>query len=87
MRTKSPNPIRLKYAELTGRRIAYCTETEFRVEVGKGRKGGYKTHYVFRGNLGKAVLYYDAINIGRSYKKRLVMPSSPQPVLHRQASY
>jgi hypothetical protein len=75
----------MKTATLDGKRIAYTDDTEFLVQVGRG-KGGYATRYSFRGNLHQAVKYYCAINIGRGYKKRLVMPNAMRPVLARQLS-
>lgn len=71
--------------ELNGKKIAYHTGTEFLVQVGKDR-GSYKTRHIFIGNLTQAVLYYNAINIGRGYKKRLLMPSANKPLLARQFS-
>lgn len=71
--------------ELNGKKIAYHTETEFLVQVGKG-KGAYETRYQFIGNLDEAVFYYKRINIANGYKKRLLMPSSKKPVLARQFS-
>jgi hypothetical protein len=73
-------------AELDGKRIAYANTTEFLVQVGRGSKGSYKTRYRFEGKLSQAVMYYRAINIGFGYKKRLLMPSSPHPVLAKAAS-
>ena len=77
----------LKTSILNGKQIAYSSETEFLVQVGKGSKGAYRTRYSFTGNLYQAVLYYNCINIGNGYKKRLYMPScSKNPVLARQFS-
>jgi hypothetical protein len=74
----------LKTSILNGKRIAYSTETDFLVQVGKGSKGAYQTRYSFKGNLYQAVMYYNGINIGNGYKKRLYMPScSNSPVLAR----
>lgn len=73
---------RIVFVELNGKRIAYSDQTEFLVQVGKGPKGSYKTSYSFTGNLPRAVMCYNAINIGNGYKKRLLMPScSKNPVL------
>jgi len=36
--------------------------------------------------LHQAVMYYRCINIGRGYKKRLVMPDAIRPVLARAFS-
>jgi hypothetical protein len=59
-------------ATLDGKRIAYSSETEFLVQVGRG-KGAYSTRFRFRGNLGQAVFHFRCINIGNGYKKRLLM--------------
>jgi len=81
------NHITLKEATLNGKRIGYSNETEFLVQVGRYSKGSYKTRYVFKGDLATAVGYYNGINIGNGYKKRLVMPSaSRNPILDRQTS-
>lgn len=72
---------------LDGKQIAYASDpvngTEFLVQVGLGKKGSYKTRYKVVGNLGRSVLYYNAINIGRGYKKRLIAPSFNKPLLAR----
>jgi len=75
----------MKTATLDGKRIAYTGKTRFEVQVGRG-KGKYETRYTFVGNLHQAVFYYRAVNIGRGYKKRLVMPDAMRPVLARQFS-
>ena len=71
---------------LDGLRVAYSSETEFLVQVGRGPRGSYTTRYRFVGNLPQAVLHYRAINIGRGYKKRLLAPSMNKPLLARATS-
>jgi hypothetical protein len=75
----------MKTATLDGKRIAYTDTTEFLVQVGRGR-GAYATRYSFKGEIARAVMYYNAINIGRGYKKRLIMPNAMRPVLAREFS-
>lgn len=76
----------IKTATLDGKNIGYSSETEFLIQIGKG-KSSYKTRYAFKGNLEQAVLYYRGLNIGNGYKKRLLMPScSKNPVLARHFS-
>ena len=75
----------IKTATLDGKLIAYSDDTEFLVQVGKG-KSEYTTKYSFRGNLGQACAYYRAINIGNGYKKRLYAPTMNKPVLARASS-
>ena len=77
--------MKLLTATLDGKSIAYCTATEFLVQVGKG-KGAYQTRYRFTGKLEQAVLYYRGINIGNGYKKRLYAPSFNKPTLARYIS-
>jgi hypothetical protein len=77
--------MKLLTTELDGKMIGYHEDTEFLVQLGKG-KGGYKTRWSFKGNLYQAVMYYNALNVGYGYKKRLLMPSSPKPVLAVQRS-
>ena len=74
-----------KTATLDGKTIAYTSETEFLVEVGHNR-GAYRTRYAFKGNLAQAVSYFNAVNIGHGYKKRLRAPSFNKPVLARAFS-
>ena len=75
----------MKTATLDGKRITYTDQTEFLVQIGRGRSA-YETKYSFKGNLHQAVSYYCAINIGRGYKKRLVMPAALRKVLAREFS-
>lgn len=75
-----------KTATLDGKRIAFTDQTKFLVQVGRGDKGAYRTHYSFTGNLAQAVMYFNGINIGRGYKKRLVAPSFNKPLLARAFS-
>ena len=77
--------IKLITQELDGKRIAYHSATEFYVEVGKGNRA-YKTRYKITGNLTQAVMYYNGINIGNGYKKRLRCPAMNKPILARQFS-
>jgi hypothetical protein len=75
----------MKTATLDGKRIAYTDDTMFEVQIGRHRNA-YQTKYTFKGNLHQAVRYYCAINIGRGYKKRLIMPNAMRPVLAREFS-
>lgn len=79
--------MQLRFNELDGKQIAYSEDTEFLVQVGKGN-GAYKTRYRVVGNLAQAVMYFNGINVGKGYKKRLMMPSCRfAPMLARQISY
>jgi hypothetical protein len=73
----------LKTDTLNGKTIGYSDQTEFLVQVGKGPKGSYKTRYRIVGDLKQAVMYFQCINVGNGYKKRLLMPSAKKPVLHQ----
>jgi hypothetical protein len=74
------------HRELNGKKIAFHSDTEFLVQVGRLSKGAYKTRYRFVGNLNQAVAYYNGINIGNGYKKRLFCPTMNNPVLDKQSS-
>jgi hypothetical protein len=77
----------LHYNTLNSKNIAYHTQTQFVVQVGRGSKGSYTTRYVIKGNLKKALWYYEGINLGNGYKKRLLMPScNKNPILLRAKS-
>jgi len=79
--------MQLHFKLLDGKRVVYGDETEFLVQVGKG-KGAYKTRYRIVGNLDQAVMYFSGINVGKGYKKRLMMPSCRYaPMLARQISH
>lgn len=71
--------------ELNGKKIAYTSETVFEVQIGRN-KGTYRTRYSIKGSLSQAVWYFNCINIGYGYKKRLVSWSLNKPVLARAFS-
>jgi len=80
--------MQLHTATIDGKQIAFCDQTEFFVQVGKG-KGSYKIRsyrYVGYDGLRQACATYRAINIGNGFKKRLVMPSATKPVIARAFS-
>jgi hypothetical protein len=77
--------MRIHTATLDGKRVAYTDQTEFLVQIGRGRSG-YRTKYRIVGNLMQAAMYFRAINIGNGYKKRLLAPSMNTPLLARQFS-
>jgi len=73
----------IRQATLNGKRIAYTDQTDFIVQVGKG-KGSYRTRYKFTGDLSSAVFHFNCLNIGNGYKKRLLAPAFNKPLLARQ---
>ena len=77
--------MQFKTATLDGKRIAYAETTTFLIQIGF-KRSSYTTRYTITGNLPQAVAYYNAINIGRGYKKRLVAPDFKVPLLARQMS-
>lgn len=73
--------------ELDGKPIVYDCETVFAVSVGKGKRGSYKVRHVFTGQVGRAFMYYNMINIGNGYKKRITMIKDKRiRVLARESS-
>lgn len=78
--------MRIIHTEFDGKKIAYTDQTEFLVEVGRGMKGSYNVRYRFVGSLHQAVFYFNSINIGNGYKKRLRAPSMNNPILARAFS-
>jgi hypothetical protein len=70
---------------LDGKPIAYTNHTVFEVQSGRG-KSAYRNRFAVEGDLRIAVIMYSSINIGRGYKKRLVMVGANKPVLARQFS-
>jgi hypothetical protein len=77
------NGPKLHMDSLDGKMIAYSSETVFLVQIGKGSKGSYRQCVPIKGSLYRAINYYNAINIGLGYKKRVVMAGR---VLARAAS-
>lgn len=77
--------ITLKTTTLDGRQIAYSSVTVFQVQIGKG-KSAYKTRYYVMGDLYRAVMHHNAINISNGYKKRLIGYGLNKPILARQFS-
>ena len=59
-------------SSLNGKNISYSPGSTFLVQVGRGSKGSYKTSCSLA-DLSRAVFYFNCINIGRGYKKRLVL--------------
>jgi hypothetical protein len=78
----------LKVTTLNGKPIGYSDDTEFVVQISRNRnaKSSYQNRYIIKGDLGKAVFYYNWINIGLGYRKRLLMPSAKKSILARQSS-
>lgn len=74
--------MKLFTANLDGKKIAYHQDTHFVVQVGKGNSS-YKTKYECKGSLTHAVFYFNNLKIANGYKKRLLMPSSKDPILAR----
>lgn len=79
------NQVQLKNACVDGKQIAYSSETEFLIQIGKGR-GSYQTKHSVRGDIGRALMFYNGYNIGNGYKKRLLVPSFNKPILARYIS-
>lgn len=72
--------ITLHTAILDGKRIAFSSETEFKVQVAKG-KGTYKTRISFKGDIGMAVAHFNVLTVSPEHKKRLLMVGAKRPVL------
>lgn len=74
-------------AEVDGAPVHYTSDTQFLVQLGRGAKGSFRTKFSTVGNLGQALLFYQGLNIGVGYKKRLLKVTKPKPqVLARSYS-
>jgi hypothetical protein len=77
------------FIEFTFNDEKYCIhrDSDVLIQVGKG-KSSYAPRYSFKGHeIGSAIFHYNCINIGRGYKKRLVIPSlNKGQILHRVLS-
>jgi hypothetical protein len=72
--------------ELDGRSIAFHKTSQIEIQVGRG-KNAYKTSLSFNAkDFGRAVMYYNSINIGKGYKKRLICKTLNKPLLARTIS-
>lgn len=67
---------------LDGKELHGTTESKFKVQIGKD-KSKYENMYVFIGQFHVAVSYYNSVNIGHGYKKRLLLDGK---VIARQES-
>lgn len=76
-----------KTAELNGKTLHFWSDTIFIVECSKSKndKSGYETRNTVVGDLGRAVMFYNGINIGNGYKKRLKSPTLG--ILAKQSSW
>jgi hypothetical protein len=75
----------LRTIELNGRMVGFTNQSVFEVQVGRW-KSAYKTRYTFTGDLWRATRYFNCINIGRGYKKRIICRSFNKPVIARAFS-
>ena len=74
-------------AIINGKRFAFTEDTSFKVQLGRGAKGAYKTYYTFKGPaLSTAIRYYQCMNIGNGYKKRLIIDGDRHTLLARETS-
>ncbi len=62
--------------KINGKDVQYSWDTFFQVQVGK-KKGAYTTRYSIMGDIRTAAFYYECINIGNGYKKRLLINGKP----------
>lgn len=65
--------------------VAYTDKNWFYVQVGRG-KGRYQNHHRIEGDLPRAVMLYNMLNIGLGYKKRLVCNDFNKPVIAKHVS-
>lgn len=76
--------MKCKVSYLDGKSVAYSEKTIFSIQVGRA-KSTYKSRYTIQGDFGRAVLYYNGINIGNGYKKRLMMCGHEKDVVLAKA--
>lgn len=69
--------------ELNGKKLIFHKDSTILVQLGKG-KSSYRTRYSFKASeFSKAVFYFNCLNVGKGYKKRLIVPSFNKPLLAR----
>jgi hypothetical protein len=69
-----------QWCQLDGKVVWFLTDEKFAVQVGKGKKGSYKTKYVMQGFYRAYNMYY-GVNLGPGYKKRIFRLSNEKVVL------
>lgn len=77
--------ITLHYGYLKGKRIGYSSETSFHIQVGRGRKGSYRTLHSFKGSLEAVVSYWNFLTPKPGEKMRLLMDGSPKPLAFKSS--
>lgn len=76
----------MKTINIDGKDYTYNTSDVWKVEVGKGEKGAYHSRYTLD-TPHQAMWYFNCINIGRGFKKRLSLVQNGKKVtVARQAS-
>ena len=78
----------MKTVNIDGKDYTYSEGDTWSVEVGRWEKGSYRGRYSLE-TPQKAMWYFNAINIGRGYKKRLSLvraESGKRVTVARQAS-
>lgn len=65
---------------IAGRKIFYSSETEFLVQVGPVG-GRFRNLARIKGDLPKAEIKYNSINLSKGRKKRLLLPTSSFPTV------
>lgn len=82
----NPAQIELRYTTFNGKTVAYHSQTEFLVQVGRYSKGAYATKCRFVGNLEQAFTFYESLHVHSGWKKRLYVPSMNKPTLAKSSS-
>lgn len=76
----------LKISRLDGRTVTYTAETVFEVQTRNPRTKRWTPRYTVTGNLCEAVMYYNGINIGKGFAKRLKSKTLKPQVLAKAES-
>jgi hypothetical protein len=74
-----------KIGTYEGREILYDDNTQFLVQVAKGKKASYRTLHTVVGDFDEALHLYATIDLAVGTKKRLLMPTSHVPVIAKAA--
>ena len=83
--TETTNNVKIMTAKIDGKQIAYCSETVFLLQTGKG-KDSYRTISTIKGDFNAALRAYNEYPVSGGLKKRLISPSTNIRVLARQIS-
>lgn len=78
--------MKITTVSLNDKMVAYTDENIFRIEFAHGQKGRYRLQNQIKGDLPRAVMLYNMLNIGMGFRKRLVCRDFNKTVIAKHVS-